>query len=341
MNNLSRRAVLASNAAGGLVAPKLSYEAWRERFQSTCGRYNPGGVELRNFTGWARLGNAFGFKTLDNTSTMRRSHRDVRLDGVDGLDEYFAVFHVVGKTELVNHNDQAVRLAAGYVMLFDGARPMTAVADESTDIWNKVVINLPRSALVSHLGFDPTGGLCRPSATLAARLLLDLIRNSGGDEGSEFSHGDSYMKLVIYDLVGALFAPSDPGPVSRQTNKLFARISGVIRENFADPNFGPAETAARAGISLRYLHKLFTERGLTCEKFIYSCRLDHAAHLLRRRASLGTDQLLAEIGYACGFRDYAHFARKFRHRYGQPPGAHSREDDKSKAALIAGDQNAA
>jgi AraC family transcriptional regulator, positive regulator of tynA and feaB len=324
-----------------LDSPKLSYEAWREWFQSTCGRYNPEGVELTNFTGWARPDNAFGFKTLDlaaNTSTMRRSHRDVRLDGVD---DYFAVFHVGGKTELVNHNDQAVRFAAGYVMLFDGARPMTAVADESVDIWNKDVINLPRSAVVSHLGFDPKGGLCRSSATPAARLLLDLVRDSGGDEGSEFSHSDSYMKLVIYDLVGALFAPSDPGPVSRQTNKLFARILDVIRENFADPDFGPAETAARAGISLRYVHKLFTERGLTCEKFIYSCRLDHAAHLLRRRASLGTDQPLAEIGYACGFRDYAHFVRKFRHRYGQPPGAYCREDDKSNAALMAGDQNAA
>jgi AraC family transcriptional regulator, positive regulator of tynA and feaB len=319
--------------------PQLQYEAWRETFRLTCGR--PEGVEPAAFTGWVHPGSIFGFKTLDlasNASTIRRTYRDVRLDGVD---QYFVVFHVGGKTELVNHNDQAVRLEAGNVILLDGARPMTGVFDENTDIFHKVIINLPRSALVSHLGFDPNGGLCRPSATPAARLLLDLIRNSGGDEGSEFSHGDSYMKLVIYDLVGALFAPSDPGPVSRQTNKLFARISGVIRENFADPDFGPVQVAAKAGISLRYLHKLFAERGLTCREFIYSCRLDCAANLLRRRASLGTDQPLAEIGYACGFRDYAHFARKFRHRYGQPPGAHSHEGEESKAALIAGVQNAA
>jgi AraC family transcriptional regulator, positive regulator of tynA and feaB len=317
-----------------------AFEAWSEElFQAYRARYNPGG-EPAAFTGWVRVGSVFGFKTLNlrsNTSTQR-SYRDIRLDGGD---HYAAVFQVGGKTELINHNDRAVRLGAGNVILLDGARPMTAVADENSDTWNHISIRLPRKALVSHLGFAPNGGLCRPSATPAARLLLDLIRNSGGDKGSESSSVEPYMQLVIYDLVGALFASSDPEPLSRQTNKLFARISGVIRENFADPDFGPAETAARAGISLRYLHKLFTERGLTCEKFIYSCRLDHAAHLLRRRASLGTDQPLAEIGYACGFRDYAHFARKFRHRYGQPPGAHSREDGKSKAALIVGDQNAA
>jgi AraC family transcriptional regulator, positive regulator of tynA and feaB len=315
--------------------PQLNYEAWREWFRSTCGRYNPEGVEPAAFTGWARPGSVFGFKTLDlgsNTTTLRRTYRDVRLDGVD---QYFVVFHVGGKTELMNHNDRAVGLAAGNVVLLDGARPMTSVADQNNDTWRNISINLPRRELVCHLGFDPKGGLCRPSATPAARLLLDLIRNSGRE--LEFSPGDFYMKLVIYDLVGALFAPSEPGPVSRQTDKLFARISDLVRENFADPDFGPVQVAAKAGISLRYLHKLFTDRGLTCREFIYSCRLDYAANLLRRRASLVTDQPLSDIGYACGFSDYAHFSRRFRHRYGQSPGAYAPADGKSKPALIAVD----
>jgi AraC-like DNA-binding protein len=97
----------------------------------------------------------------------------------------------------------------------------------------------------------------------------------------------------------------------------------VIKDGFYDPDFGPVEVAAEAGISLRYLQKLFTERGSTCSEFIYSLRLDHAARLLHRRALLGTGQPLSEIAYACGFRDYAHFARKFRHRFGNPPGAHA------------------
>jgi AraC-like DNA-binding protein len=131
------------------------------------------------------------------------------------------------------------------------------------------------------------------------------------------------MQLAVYDLVGALFAPSDPGPITRPTGKLFARICGVIKDEFSDPDFGPVEVAAKAGISLRYLQKLFTERGSTCSEFIYWLRLDHAAHLLRRRALMGTGHPLSEIAYACGFRDYAHFARKFRHRFGNPPGAHA------------------
>ena len=126
------------------------------------------------------------------------------------------------------------------------------------------------------------------------------------------SSADIYMQFAVYDLVGALFAPSDPRPVSRSADKLFARICGVVKDGLPDPDFGPAEVASEAGISLRYVQKLFTERSTTCSEFIYSHRLDHAAHLLHRRALLGTGQPLSEIAYACGFREYAHFARRFQ-----------------------------
>ena len=159
----------------------------------------------------------------------------------------------------------------------------------------------------------------------AARLLFDLVRDADKAHESASSSADSYMQLAVYDLLGALFAPSDPSPVSRHADRLFARIRDVIKDGFADPDFGPREVAAVNGISLRYLQKLFTARGSTCSEFIYSLRLDHATRLLYRRASLGTNQPLSEIAYACGFRDYTHFARKFRHRFGYSPGAAARD----------------
>jgi AraC family transcriptional activator of tynA and feaB len=133
----------------------------------------------------------------------------------------------------------------------------------------------------------------------------------------------SDMQLAVYDLIGALFAPSDPGSPSRVTEKVFTRIREVIRNRFADPDLGPCEVAAKAGISLRYMQKLFMERGATCSEFLYLVRLDEAALLLHRRTVLGTRQPLTEIAYACGFRDYTHFARRFRRRFGYGPRAHA------------------
>ena len=116
-------------------------------------------------------------------------------------------------------------------------------------------------------------------------------------------------------------ATSDLPSISSHSDKLFMRVCGIIKAHFADPDIGPCEVAAEAGISLRYLQKLFTVRGSTCSHFIHSLRLDHAARLIQRRASMKTGQPLSLIAYACGFRDYTHFARAFRHRFGQAPGA--------------------
>ena len=319
----------------------LDYETWTETLRSRCARYSPADIEPKAFAGWLRPINVCAFSALNigsNAARVERTYRDARLDGID---HYFVLFQVAGQLAL-KHNDQAVRLAAGDVALVDTARPATYIASNGTEPWNDLALDLPREELVTHLGFEPHGGSYRHGGAPADRLLLDLVRSSDRGEGSAFSPAASYMRLAVYDLVGALFAPSDPWPVSRHAEKLFARICGLARDGLADPDFGPVELAAEAGISLRYLHKLFTARGRTCSEFIYSLRLDHAVHLLQRRALVGTGQPLSEIAYACGFRDYSHFARKFRRRFGYPPGGGLGQNGRSDhaAAHVSADGNA-
>jgi hypothetical protein len=96
----------------------------------------------------------------------------------------------------------------------------------------------------------------RRGGTAAGRLLFNLLRDASSGDGSTVSPAKSYMELAVYDLIGALFAWSDPRPVSPHTDKMFARIRSIINDGFADPDFGPCEVAAAAGISLRYVQKL-------------------------------------------------------------------------------------
>jgi AraC family transcriptional regulator, positive regulator of tynA and feaB len=308
-------------------SPHLDFEAWKDLIRTMGVRFNPEGIEPNAFIGCVRPLSVCGFIAAEvgsNAHRVERTHRDVRLDGAD---HYLAVFQVAGQSAMT-HNEEAVRFDVGDVVLVDMARPATFFNGSADESWMSVVLLLPRRSLVSHLGFEPRGGHYRRHGTAAGRLLLDLIRNSEEGEGSAPSVTDSYMRLAVYDLVGALFAPNDPVP-SRHADKLFTRVRSVINDGFADPDFGPCEAAARAGISLRYLQKMFTQRGSTCSEFIYSFRLDHAARLLQRRAALDASQALSEIAYASGFRDYKHFARKFRHRFGHAPGGGSPENSRA------------
>jgi NAD(P)H-nitrite reductase large subunit len=60
------------------------------------------------------------------------------------------------------------------------------------------------------------------------RLLSDVVRDAFNGDAPPFSPADTYMPLAVYDLVGAIFAPSDPSPVSSHADKLFTRMRGVV-----------------------------------------------------------------------------------------------------------------
>jgi AraC-like DNA-binding protein len=301
-----------------LSTPNLDYETWRDVVRSICGRYTPGGIEPKTFSGRLRLRSICGFRAVDlssNAHRLERTHQDIR---VDAMDHYYAIFQMTGQSRIIQ-NDRIVELTVGDVALVDAGRPVTYLTEKGSNHWRS--LQLPRRSLFSNLGLEPR---CpsRRSGAAAARPLRQLLQDGGEDEQSISTSANAYMRLVFYDLLGAIFAPSDPEGASCHTDRLFARICDIIKDHFADPDFGPCDVAAEAGISLRYLQKLFTARNSTCSHFIHSVRLDHAASLLKRRAFLKTSQPISEIAYASGFGDYNNFNRKFRRRFGHTPRAH-------------------
>jgi AraC family transcriptional regulator, positive regulator of tynA and feaB len=320
--------------------PQLKFEEWAALLRSTCGG-DSRVVEPNAFAGWMRQLSVYGVAAaavkiqcglgvVDHGGDLYRFERTRRAIHVADTDWYCASFQVAGRCA-VTQNEHTAQLAAGDVGLLDGARPSTRLSENGAQ-W--LSIYLPRQSLISHLGFEPQACLRGRGETLPARVLHRLVLDGIEDEETQAARSGPHLRLALYDLVGALFALFDPWVGSRHSDTLFKRVRGIIEASFADPNFGPNEVAAETGISLRYLQKLFTERGSTCSEFIYSLRLDHAARLVNRRASVGTNQPLSEIAYACGFRDYTHFARKFRHRFGHAPGAHSGEFDRAGDQVV-------
>ena len=304
-----------------LSTAELDYDGFSDALRQGWGRYSAKAIEPGAFTSRIRSRSVCGFAAMDltcNAYCVERTERDVRLDD---MEHYCASFQIAGGSTVIQ-NDQVVKLGAGDMVLVDSARPVTYASGHGDQYGQWFCLQLPRTSLVSHLGFEPRPGSRGRQQTQAGRLLHQLFLGAAIDDGIPMSTpADAYMQLAVYDLLGALFAPSDPTPVVLRTDKLFARVCRIVRGRFADPDLAPCEVAAEAGISLRYLQKLFTVRGSTCSHYISSLRLEHAARLLERRALMNTGQPLSAIAYACGFRDYNHFARGFRQRFGCTPGA--------------------
>ncbi len=300
-----------------LSAPELDYDGFRAAMREAWGWFTPA-RETNIFASKVRTRRVLGFAAVDLTCSATRLERtelDIRRDN---MEYYYVTVQDTGESIIIQ-NDRVVNITAGDVVLLDSTRPVTFISPvQDSAQW--LGLQVPRQNLASHLGFAPQGGACGRRQAQAARLLYQLALDPAGGGEPAFAPADEFMRLVVYDLLGALFAP--PAPLgSRHTDKLFVRVCGIIKDRFADPDISPSEVAAEMGISLRYLQSLFTNRGSTCTHYISSLRLDHAAHLIERRASTKTGQPLSDIAYACGFRDYTHFARQFRRRFGTTPGA--------------------
>ena len=299
-------------------APELDYESFRAAMREDWGWFTPA-RETNIFASKVRTRRVFGFAAVDltcNATRLERTELDIRRDN---MEYYYLTVQDTGES-VINHNDRVVNIAAGDVVLLDSTRPVTFISPAKHRYAQWLGLQLPRQNLVSHLGFEPRGVACARGQTQAARLFCQLARDPDSAAEPVFASADRFMPLVLYDLLGALFAP--PTPLgSRHNDKLFGRVCGIIKDRFDDPDVSPREVAAETGISLRYLQKLFTVRGSTCGHYISSLRLDHAAHLIERRALMKTGQPLSDIAYACGFRDYTYFARGFRQRFGTAPGA--------------------
>jgi AraC family transcriptional regulator, positive regulator of tynA and feaB len=299
--------------------PQLDYDGWRETLRRDWGWHTPTSIEPRSFAGKLGTRSICGFVGLGltcNAPGIERTMRDARLDE---RGHYYAAIQVAGGSTVVQ-DERALELSTGDVVLIDAAKAVTYAAHDAHQYGQWFCLQLPRRSLASHLGFEPKFGACGRRGTLAGRLLHHLVLETANIEASETAQAGAYMQLAVYGLLGALFAPDDRVLGSRHTEQVFARVCTIIAADLADPDLGPSGVAAKAGISLRYLQKLFTARGTTCTRYIQSLRLDRAARLLERRLALRTRPPLSEIAYACGFQDYTYFARGFRRRFGRAPG---------------------
>jgi AraC-like DNA-binding protein len=307
-----------------LGAPELDYDGFRAALRGEWGWFSPA-WEASTFAGKVRTRRVHEFVATDLTCITTRVERtklDIRRDD---MEYYYAVVQLRGGST-VAQGDRVTNIAAGDVVLLDSTRPVTFVPETQHRDAQWLSLQLPRRKLASHLGFEPQGGVCGRGQAQAARLLCQLALDTVDDAEPVVAPADSFMHLAVYDLLGALFAPSVLFG-SRHNDRLFMRVCGIIRNRFSDPDISPREVAAEAGISLRYLQKLFTVRGSTCGHYISSLRLDHAARLIECRALTKTGQPLSDIAYACGYRDYTYFARSFRQRFGAAPSAASSLQD--------------
>ena len=124
----------------------------------------------------------------------------------------------------------------------------------------------------------------------------------------------------IRDLIGAVAATAAEDGAPERPGVKAARLRAIkadIAVRSCDPRLDIVGVATRAGISPRYVRRLFQDEGSSFSAHVLGERLDRAHRLLLHPGQ--APRTIAAVAYACGFGDLSYFNRTFRRRFGMTP----------------------
>jgi AraC-like DNA-binding protein len=173
----------------------------------------------------------------------------------------------------------------------------------------RLLLITPRSLRIGHL----------PSANGLNHVFSGLLR--GVADTLEDLTGDQLrpVELAVTEfLVAGLAADSaEPHSAAAIRGAHLHRVRQSIETLLAEPDLRLGRVAEAAGVSPRYLQKLFAAAGESFTHYVRlrrleRCRLD----MLSPRYS---DTSISSIAFRWGFNGSAHFSRAFRQQYGLSP----------------------
>ncbi|TDQ98533.1 transcriptional regulator FeaR [Paraburkholderia silvatlantica] len=288
-----------------------TFERWNDEVVAICGQFRTRPSEhVGLFVGEIRRRDLGGLGVAD-IQTNACSITRVRGAGTASDDRYcFLVLQRAGTVHVRGDADDFV-LVPGEMALLDSARSFEM---RPQGLLHQMSIHLPRDVFERphRESSRRFGKLSRHS--LNGQLLRDMLLRIAGMDGGEAAVSDGE---TLQEALGALSRAALEGDERTVDQSLRARAERLIAQTLQDEEQSPAHLAARLGISVRRLYRLFESDGESVGRYVRRMRLQaSSADLVRAELN---DWTITSIAQKWGFADEAHFSRLFKRHFGVPP----------------------
>jgi acetamidase/formamidase/AraC-like DNA-binding protein/mannose-6-phosphate isomerase-like protein (cupin superfamily) len=249
---------------------------------------------------------------------MSSTQQCLTVDMANRADHVWLVELLEGELTVTAGSD-IVRVREGDIVFGHGSA--AALLDFPRD-HRVLMIQIPAEYFTARVrNHLPAGLSLIASDTGAGRILSGMLR-SVGDTINDLN-GDRLrpVELSLPDfLLTALMegAPSKSlGGSAGARAMLLERVFQSIEMHLSDPHLNLEQVAAKHGISMRYLQKLFETVGDSFGHYVKLRRLERCRMDLL--SPLHAQKSISEILFQWGFNDSASFSRAFREQYGMSP----------------------
>lgn len=228
-----------------------------------------------------------------------------------------------GNSCVIGQDGRQARLSAGEFAIYDTRRPYEVHCGTSGDqpthmmtfMFPPALLPLPRSQLgrLAAVRFPASAGL----GDVTSQFLLQLARNVDHYNPAEAARLSTAALEVLATRLARELDVRDWGTPEARRHALLTTVQSFIQRQLGDPRLSPAAIAAAHHMSLRSLHQLFHDEGLTVAGWIRLRRLECCRRDLCDPAL--ASRPVAAIAARWGFSSAGDFSRAFRAVHGLPP----------------------
>jgi AraC-like DNA-binding protein len=239
-------------------------------------------------------------------------------------------FLVLDGASVVGQGDNQALLTTGDLAVYDTRCPyditLGANLDELTRL-RGLTFTFPPSLLpLSRAGIGELAGTRIPPTPglgdLTSQFLLQLARNIDSYTPAEAARLSTAALEVLATRLARELDIRSWGTHEARKHALLTTVQGFICQHLAESWLCPADVAAAHHMSLRSLHQLFHDEGLTVAGWIRRRRLEQCRRDLTDPAL--DARPVAAIAARWGFASAADFSRSFRAAHGVPPAEYRR-----------------
>jgi AraC-like DNA-binding protein len=270
------------------LGPKRQIQCWSDALTDLCGQFAVDPFEASTLEGRINYTTVSKLKLCQIEASQHRIAH-VASPSHNSEHPYVKILFQTFGISYFEQNGCQIEVRPGDCLAYDVSSPHTIISPALTR--HEVVI-VPKELLRERgFHFDEATKLSANSAVGVADSLIDLL---------------------LLPLREADTAFDRAGPEA-----MYVRAQAFIREHLRDPELCIDQISAALGCTKRYLHMLFSERGMTVSDYIWRTRLQHC----RQELEAHSGKTITDVAFSWGFSSSSHFSRVFRKCFGVSPSA--------------------
>jgi AraC-like DNA-binding protein len=296
------------------LAPRKQIQRWSDALTDLCGRFDVDPLEGASFEGRIHYTMVSKLKLCQiEVSQHRIGHTLTRSRSTEH--PYIKILFQTYGVSYFEQDGRHIEIGPGDCLAYDVSVPHTIVSPALTR--HEVVI-VPKEVLQER-GFRIEKMVaCKLSARSGTGRIAHDVAHAAFDEANSLSPNsavgvaDSLIDLLLLPLREADRTLDRAGPEA-----IYIRAQEFIREHLRDPDLCIDQISAALGCTKRYLHMVFSDRGMTVSDYIWRARLQHCRQELETQCG----KTITDVAFSWGFSSSSHFSRVFRKYFGVVPSA--------------------